>query len=336
MKRPLLVFLVGVALWCLASAVHLRLGPVELPWAAFRAALWPAAEVPDWQVTIVRDLRLPRVLLGSLVGLALALAGTLMQAVFRNPLAGPGILGVTAAGGFGAVLTVTLVERLGYSGAAPWLVPLAAFLAAVGSTMLALGLAGPGAMGGTGRLLLAGVALSSMWGACTSFLLSIAIADYRVSGQVMYWLLGGLESKTWSDVWVMCLVLPALGGAWLLSRALDALSLGEEHALSVGVAVREVRLTAILLAAWAAALTVAVAGGVGFVGLMVPHVARWFVGGRHRVLLPLAVVLGAALTVSADLVARTAIAPEEMRLGVVTGLLGAPFFLYLLRRERRW
>ena len=289
--------------------------------------------------TVVRDFRLPRALVGLAVGAALGASGAVMQAFFRNPLASPGLLGVSSGGALGAVavlalgplLSTGLGTGLGFAAATLWALPLASVLGAFAATGAVIMLAQSGA--GTERLLLSGVALNALLGAGTSFLLTTTVGHFEVNAQILFWLMGGLENRSWEHVWMG---VPAILAACLLllplGRAMNLLSLGEQSAQSLGVDVRRLRWRLILLSTLLTALATAVAGIVGFVGLVVPHVLRLAFGPDHRRLLPYSMLGGATFVLVCDLVTRTF--PLGLRLGVVTSLIGGPFFLWLLRRPR--
>ncbi|GHE14153.1 FecCD family ABC transporter permease [Klenkia taihuensis] len=278
------------------------------------------------QAAALLQLRLPRVVLAVLVGGALAIAGAAYQGVFRNPLADPYLLGAAAGAGLGATLVIAYAPG---SGA----VPVAAFVGAlvgVGASF-ALGTAAGGSSSAT--LLLAGVAVASFLAAGQTLVQQRNAEDLQ---QVYGWLLGQLGRASWSDV---LLVLPYLGAAvavlLVCGRALDVLAVGDDEARSLGVHPGRLRLLVVVAASLATASAVAVSGLIGFVGLVVPHVARKLVGGAHAVLLPMSLLAGGAFLVLADLLARTVLAPAELPLGVVTAFVGAPFFAALLWSRRR-
>ena len=331
--RPRIAIPVLLALLTLAFLASLAFGELRLSFGQVMAALTGRGD--DIARTVVRDFRLPRALVGLAVGAALGASGVVMQAFFRNPLASPGLLGVSSGGALGAVAVLALGPMLGtglgFAVAAMWALPLASVLGAFAATGAVLMLAQRGA--GTERLLLSGVALNALLGAGTSFLLTTTAGHFEVNAQILFWLMGGLESRSWEHVWmsvpailVACLLLLPLG------RAMDLLSLGEESAQSLGVDVRRLRRQLIVLSTVLTALATAVAGIVGFVGLVVPHVLRLAFGPDHRRLLPYSMLGGATFLLACDLVTRTF--PLGLRLGVVTALVGGPFFLWLLRRPR--
>lgn len=274
---------------------------------------------------ILIEVRLPRVLLAAIVGGALALAGCLMQGLFRNPLADPGILGVSSGAALGAVVAL----HLGWAATSIYALPVAAFVTGLASALAVYLIAGLSARPGTGTLLLAGIAIASLAGAITSLFLFLT-RDYALR-EIVFWMMGGLSGATGSKV--------AAGGtvalaAWIASslfaRDLNAILMGEEAAASVGVPVGATRLTLLVFASVLTAAAVAVGGIIGFVGLVVPHVLRLAIGPDHRRLLIASVPAGAGFLVVADLASRTLSEATEIPLGIVTALAGAPFFVYLL------
>lgn len=304
-------------------------GSVHVPLADMAATLLKAlrgeqlvgAEVIVWQM------RLPRVLTAALVGGALALAGAVYQGVFRNPLADPYLLGTASGAGFGATLVAAL------AGAAPLLTqvgaPVVAFLFGLGTVLLVAVLAREGAALPTVRLILAGVVVGSIFTAATSFLM--VVSREQAAGMLAR-LLGGFGFSGWSDVLVLvAFTVPALLLAGAFARALDLLQLGEEGAALLGLPVEAVKYLMLGVATLATAAAVSVAGIIGFVGLIVPHAVRLALGPGHRRLLPLACTWGAGFMVLADLLARTVVAPVEVPVGIITAVLGGPFFLLLLK-----
>jgi iron complex transport system permease protein len=277
------------------------------------------------QAAVLLELRLPRVVLGALVGAGLAVSGAAYQGVFRNPLADPYLLGAAAGAGLGATLVIAYLP--GQSIGPVGVVPLAAFAGAVLGVGAAV-LLGTAAGSGTATLLLAGVAVASFLAAAQTLVQQQNTDDLQ---QVYSWLLGQLGRASWSDV---LLVLPYLGVSFvvllLCGRPLDVLAVGDDEARSLGVHPGRLRLLVVLAASLAAASAVAVSGLIGFVGLVVPHIARRFVGGSNARLLPVALLSGGAFLVLADLVARTVLSPAELPIGVVTAFVGAPFFAGLL------
>lgn len=316
LATPLLVLVLGLLLVA-------ALGVGDMPLAPGR--IWAGLHGQDELAhTILFQIRLPRALVGMAVGAALAASGVVMQAFFRNPLASPGLLGVSSGGALGAVLAIAL----GWAGKGLLPLPLASIAGAFLATWAVLLLSRRGA--GMERLLLSGVALNAFLGALTSYVLMSSAGLYERSAQILFWLMGGLEDRTWDHVWM---VLPGtlLACAFLLplGRSTNLLSLGETSAQSLGVDVPRLRRTLLALSTVLTALATAVGGVVGFVGLVVPHMLRLLLGPDHRRLLPLSMLGGAAFVLACDLACRLL----TLKLGVVTSLIGGPFFLWLLRRR---
>ncbi|MEE4670628.1 iron ABC transporter permease [Pseudomonas alliivorans] len=284
--------------------------------------LWTAG-----QETIVWLIRMPRVLLGALAGAGLALIGCVLQAVTRNPLADPHLLGATSGATLGAVMVVMHVgEILGML-----TLPLAAFAGSLASLILVLWLSSRNGRLDSQRLLLSGVAVSFVMMAIANLLLFLG--DHRASSSVLFWMLGGLGLARWE---LLTVPLVTVLAGWILlqglGRALNALMAGDQTAVSLGLQVRNVRLLVFLIASLMTGVLVALCGSIGFVGLMVPHIARRLVGSEHRRLLPVATLLGALLMVWVDVVSRTLIAPEDLPIGISTALLGGLFFIFMMRR----
>lgn len=276
--------------------------------------------------TILLTIRLPRVLLAALVGGGLAVVGAVLQAMFRNPLADAGLLGVGAGAALGAVLAV----HLGFASAVFFALPLAAFAGALSAVLAVYFIAGASGRASLHGLLLTGIAVSALAGALTSVLL-VATEEFRVK-TVLFWLAGGLDGRGWTHAQAAAaFVLPGVALLVLLGRPIDVLSLGENEASSLGLPVRATRLGLLALAALVAGAATAAAGSVPFVGLMAPHALRPLVGPLSRRLLPAAFLGGALLVVLADLGTRTLGERFELPLGAVTACVGAPYFLVALR-----
>ncbi len=277
---------------------------------------------------VLSELRLPRALLGAAVGFSLGLTGAALQGLMRNPLADPGVVGVSGAAALGAVIAF----YFGFSTSFALALPLGGLVGAAAATAVLLALAARGA--GTVMLILAGVALSSLAGALTALALNLAPSPYAAL-ELVFWLMGSLADRSLVHV---ALALPFMAAGWVLvlrtGPALDALTLGEDAAESLGFPLRRVRLLVIGGTAAAVGASVAVAGAIGFVGLVVPHLVRPLVGHRPGRLLAASGLAGAALTLGADIVVRLIPTRPELQLGVVTALIGAPFFLLLLARLR--
>ena len=276
--------------------------------------------------------RLPRVVAAAFVGALLGLGGTIYQGVFRNPLAEPYLLG--SAGGAALGATVALLAPFALPQA--WLLPLLAFAGAWGATMLVIGISRVAGAVDAAGLLLAGVAIAAILGALRSFLM-LALSDDTVSLQVVLsWVLGGIQTPTWSGIgWIALITAGCLGLAQALASRLDVLGLGETMAVAFGLDVRRFVMVAVLAGSVIVAAAVAFGGLVAFVGLASPHVARWIVGPLHRPLLPASALVGAIVVVLADAIARAALPPAEIPLGLVTAVAGGPFFILLLARRLR-
>ena len=279
---------------------------------------------------IVFQLRLPRVLLAGVVGAALAASGTVFQGLFRNALADPAIIGVSSGAALGAVLVIVTVGA-GSLGALA--VPLAAFVGATVTAFVVYRLARVGPAVHVATLLLAGIAIAAVISSLMSLVMSYSGEEIR---DIYAWLLGGLVAEGWRSIAIVApVVVVGVAGASLVAHELNLVALGEERAAQLGVEVDRLKRRAIAIGALLAAAAVSVAGVIGFVGLMTPHLLRLVIGADHRRLLPASLLGGATLLILADLLARTVVAPSELPVGVVTALLGGPFFLFLLRREGR-
>lgn len=322
--------LLSLAIGVLAGPVDLGVGAVLESAAArlhvpgFTSSLTPTEEAILWEI------RAPRVILAALVGAMLALAGATYQGVFRNPLADPYLLGVAAGAGLGATIAIAYLPE-GLRGQRA--LPMAAFVGGAVAVMLTY------AVGRSARrerdaatLVLAGVTVASFFTAWQTF---VQQQNAETLQQVYSWILGNIPSTGWSDV---MLILPYVAVALVvilaLRRVVDVLSLGDDEAASLGVDVRRVRLALVVAATLGTAAAVAVSGLIGFVGIIVPHAIRMLSGVGYRALLPLSVIIGAGFLVLADVVARTALSPAEIPLGVVTAFFGAPFFALVLRTTR--
>lgn len=298
------------------------------------AGAWPQSR--GWSATdetIIRDVRLPRVVTAALIGAALSAAGVLFQALLRNPLADPYSIGTSGGAALGATVGVILSTRLG----AGWAdVPALAFVGAIGTTLFVYSLARVGGKTPIVTLLLAGLSVSVILGYSMSLLLLMTDRFQRDLRILYVWLLGGVTTAPWPQVGVIAVIV-LVGCACALGRArrLNALALGDEASASLGLHVERERGIVIAIGSLLTAAAVSAGGLIGFVGLIVPHVGRVLVGPNHHRLLPLAIIGGAIFLVLADLVARVALAPAEIPLGIVTAFTGGPMFLYLLRRTKQ-
>ncbi len=339
-RRRWLFLVPGIGLLIVTATLGVAWGAVSIPpgavlriighqWGATTGPTnWPSA----WE-TILLQIRVPRVVLAGLVGMTLAIAGAVYQALFRNPLAEPYLIGVSSGASLGATLAIAFIWRLGRGG---WNgVSLAAFVGALLATAVIYSLARVGGRTPITTLILAGVAVNALLSAAT-VLLVFSMQDAFRAMHVLGWLMGSLALADWEKVRT---VLPyVLGGLAVIAwhaHSLNVLQLDEEQAQSLGVAVERTKGLLILAVSLATAAAVSVSGTVGFVGLIIPHIVRLIWGPDHRFLLPMSGILGAVGVILADSAARTLFSPRELPLGVVTAVAGAPFFLYLLRRQKR-
>lgn len=327
------LLLILCAILALAAVLSLGVGAVWLEPARVLAVLLrrgdPATSPTD--ISIVWDLRLARILIGMLIGAGLAASGAAFQGLFRNPLADPFVVGASGGAALGATLAITLGLSWSQRGLGP--VPLAAFVGALVAVLLAYTVAEIGGSAPAIALLLAGSALSTMFSAAVALLMTISDRNLH---QAYTWLLGGIGGRSWPHLaasWPYLLF--GSVGLWLFARPLDALAFSEETAQSLGLSVRRARAAIVILATLITAAAVSVGGIIGFVGLIAPHIARFFVGSGHARLIPASALFGALLMLLADDVARAILAPLELPVGIVTAMLGAPFFLYLLKSRQR-
>ena len=285
---------------------------------------------------VIFDIRLPRAILGFLIGGGLAVSGAVMQGLFRNPLADPGLIGVSAGSSLGAVAMIVL----GGGVLAPvahlfgiFSLPIAAFIGGMVTTVLLYKVATRHGQTSIATLLLAGIALGSLALAATGIL--IYMADDRQLRDLTFWSMGSLAGSTWSKViGAGPIIVLSLLPLPFMARGLNALTLGEAAAFHMGVAVQRLKNVAIVSVAAAVGASVAVSGGIGFVGIVVPHILRMIIGPDHRFLLPASALLGGSLLIVADVVARTIVSPAELPIGILTAGVGGPFFLWMLLRER--
>jgi len=284
------------------------------------------------QQIIIWMIRIPRVLVAALVGMALAVAGAQMQGLLQNPLASPDIVGTSSGGALGAVIALAT----GLASQTIWYLPLFTFLGAFMALLIVYLLSTQPGHTQVASLLLAGVALNAFIVAITSLIISLAWTEYEVGREMTFWLMGGLDSRTWSHVWISLpsVIIGTLVALWY-SRELDLLMMGPETASALGVNVERVKQMVLINTALLTSTAVAVSGIVGFVGLIIPHGVRLLLGPSHQALIPASALSGASFLILVDLLARTLNRPEEIRLGIFTAALGAPFFLYLLVRHRR-
>jgi iron complex transport system permease protein len=326
-----LLGLLGAALLVGVGVGAVRIAPADsIAIVLHHLGIGSAAGVEAQDDAILWIIRLPRVLLGALVGAALGVTGAALQGIFRNPLADPGLIGVSAGASLGAVAAIVL----GITAALPAGLQLSAFVGGLVATLVVYALARYEGRTETVTLVLTGVAVTAITGAAIGLL--IARADDAQLRDIVFWSMGSLGGATWN---VVAATAPcvAIGVAVACSRAreLDLMTLGEREAGHLGVNTERTRFVLVLVLALATGAAVAAAGVIAFVGLVVPHLVRLAAGPAHSIVLPGSALAGAALVVLADVVARTAAAPVELPLGVITSLAGGPFFLWLLWRTRR-
>lgn len=279
---------------------------------------------------ILLNIRLPRVLLGAMVGVGLSLAGAIFQGLFRNPMADPYVIGVSSGAALGAVAGILVLGKMGWN--LTYGIPGFAFASAILTIFLVYRLARIGGKVPVMTLLLAGIAVNSFLSALVSLCMFYSGNQLH---QVVFWLLGGFSGRGWDYVLMfMPYALVGSGIAFLYARELNGMLIGEEQAQHLGIDVERVKLFLLFAAALLIGSCVSVSGLIGFVGLIIPHIVRLIIGPDHRLLLPMVALTGAIFMVSADIAARTIIAPEELPVGVVTALVGGPFFIYLLRRQK--
>ncbi|OMH25811.1 iron ABC transporter permease [Motiliproteus sp. MSK22-1] len=335
-----LPLLIALALIVLVISITTAIGfgsvaiPVNTVWGVALNHILPDTVEVAWSAgrdNIVWEIRFPRVLLGALVGAALATVGTVLQAATRNPLADPHLLGVSSGAALGAVVAMMHVGLI--FGLAT--LPLFAFVGALLATGLVLGISRERGYILPDRLVISGVAVSFVCMALANLL--IFLGDHRAAHSVIFWMLGGLGLAQWDQLWYPALTL-ASGLAFLLlqGRQINALMSGEETALTLGINTTRLRLSLFVVCALLTGVMVAFSGTIGFVGLMIPHVLRLLVGGDNRYLLPLSALTGAIFLVWVDVVARKIMAPEDLPIGIVTGLMGGIAFIWISRiRIRR-
>ena len=309
-------------------------------WAVLRD--WVSGAAADNSATdmrtrvIIQDIRLPRVVMGVLVGASLAVSGAVMQGLFRNPLADPGLIGISAGASLGAVAVIVLgatmlapvVALLG-----PMTLPLAAFVGGLVATLILYRIATRQGRTSVATMLLAGIALAALAMALTGVL--VYMADDRQLRDLTFWQLGSLAGATWQKIGTAGpVIVAALAATPFLARGLNALALGEATAGHLGIPVQRLKYVAIVSVSAAVGAAVAVSGGIGFVGIVVPHLLRLAIGPDNRYLLPASALLGAAMLLVADAVCRTIVAPAELPIGIITAAVGGPFFLWILLRKR--
>ncbi|NNU59489.1 FecCD family ABC transporter permease [Ochrobactrum soli] len=337
-QRARIVLVVLAVVLCLTALFSLTAGASDASLLTLLRGFagGEGAETFQRDHLIIMEIRLPRIILGMLIGAGLAVSGAVMQGLFRNPLADPGLVGVASGASLGAVSMIVLggtvlapvIAVLGI-----YALPLAAFFGGLATTLLLYRVATRRGRTSVATMLLAGIALGALAGAATGVL--VYMADDRQLRDLTFWGLGSLAGATWSKIVAAGpIIAVVLIAAPMLARGLNALALGEAAAGHLGIQVQRIKNVAIVTVAAATGATVAVAGGIGFIGIVVPHMLRLSIGPDHRYLLPASALLGAILLLLADAVSRTIVAPAELPIGIITAMCGAPFFLWILLRQR--
>ena len=325
-----------LALALVVALVSLSLGPVDIPtshiaWIILSSVGFDVPEFGRTEQLVIDQIRLPRIIVGASVGMALGVAGATMQGLFRNPMADPGIIGVSAGGALGAVIAIATGTAALFFLA----LPAFAFVGAMAAAFLVYGIAAVGGRFSMATLLLAGVAVNAFLGAVISAII-IILPDNEALREILFWLAGGLDSRSWEHVRIATpLIVASTAVLLLMSRDLNLLMLGDDEARSMGVRVGLTRIILLAAAALATGAAVAVSGTIAFVGLVIPHILRLVLGPDNRVLIPLSALAGAVFVILADTVARTIIEPAEFRVGILTAFVGAPFFILLLIKNNR-
>jgi iron complex transport system permease protein len=328
--------IVLTALLALVVLVSLSTGPLDIPVSHVIAIVFEpfGVHLADYDRTeelVVEQIRMPRIVVGALVGMALGVAGATMQALFRNPLADPGTIGVASGGAAAAVIAIATGASTMFFLA----LPLFALAGAIGTAFLVYAIAIASGRFSVATLILAGVAVSAFMGAVITLVI-IAVPERDSLRSILFWLAGGLDSRSWDHVWLSGPLIIVGGGVIItFARDLNLLLMGDDDAGTLGVNVRVMRPVLLTAASVITGVAVAVSGMIAFVGLIVPHMLRLIFGPDNRVLIPLSALGGALFVVLADEIARTVMAPSEIRVGIVTSFIGAPFFLFLLLRHSR-
>jgi iron complex transport system permease protein len=339
LRSPLVVISALLVFLILAAGIAMTIGAAGIPVRRLGAAFGivdgdPALVARDWLV--LWSIRLPRIAIAMIVGGLLATSGAIMQGLFRNPLADPGLVGVSSGAGLVVATTIVFVDRLADAAPIPIPIealPLAAFVGALATTTLLYRIATREGRTSVITFLLGGLAIAALANAGTGLL--VFMADDRQLRDITFWTLGSLAGSTWAK---MIALLPFLAltvaATPLIARGLDLLALGESEAYHSGIAVEWLKRGCIVLVAASAGASVAICGVIGFVGIIVPHLLRLVIGPGHLLVLPSAMALGAILLLIADTMARTIVAPAELPIGIITAIVGAPFFIFLLLRQR--
>jgi iron complex transport system permease protein len=331
--RARLALILFALLLVAMGLVSIMTGPVPLSVKTVLDAIFAPDTVNLRDLAIVWSVRLPRTLLAILVGGALAFSGALMQGLFRNPLADPGLIGVSAGATFAAITAIVLGETLLGAAAIIYVLPVGAFLGGLIATITLYLIATRRGRTSVATMLLGGIAIAALMMAASGIL--IFMSNDQQLRELTFWSLGSLGGASWQKI-IAILPFIALGLTLALgfSGGFNALALGEAEARHLGIPVQLLKRVAIIAVALLTGTAVAVSGSIGFIGIIVPHLLRLAIGPDHRYLLPVSILFGAVLLTAADMVARTIVAPAELPIGIVTAILGAPFFLWILLRNR--
>ncbi|MCK5818051.1 MAG: iron chelate uptake ABC transporter family permease subunit [Psychromonas sp.] len=336
-KAKIIFFSLQIILVILLIITSILQGPANIPFSHIASIFKNyilknnQTSFPLWQADIILNVRLPRLIIASCAGASLALCGVIMQSIFRNPLASPSIIGVSSGASLGAVLAI----YGGFSIISTWSIPFFAFVGASISLFIVYKISLTRGETNIATLLLSGVAISALNISAMSLLLALSLNNWDVARMIIYWTMGGLDGRTWDHV-LMILPIVTSSFCFLLfySKPLNVILLGEQHALSVGIDVTRTRRNLLIISSAMTAAAVSVVGGIGFIGLVVPHILRLLLGPSHRYLLPASLLGGAITLLGADLFVHTLFADKAIPLGVITATLGAPFFLFLLVKQR--
>ncbi|MBX2991642.1 MAG: iron ABC transporter permease [Bacteroidetes bacterium] len=325
LKRTISILVLLSLLLVAVCIVGLSVGSVDIPFAAILPSLFGDASVDQSLRTIVVDIRLPRLFLAMLVGASLSISGAVFQALLRNPLAEPYILGISSGGTVGAILAIGL--GLGFSAVTT---PLASFLGSALVMLLVYTIAHRRGQLDTNTLLLAGVMIGAFFNAAVLLIIALFNQELRNS---FLWLMGNLSNANMESLTIVApLVLVASAFLLMQSRKYNLIATGDETAMQLGVDVRHIKRLSYILASLITGVVVSVSGVIGFVGLIIPHMCRMMFGPDHRLLMPASILLGGSFMIVADLISRTLLAPTEIPVGAVTAAIGAPLFVYLLKR----
>lgn len=333
----LIIILVAASLWAIGSgALSISPGQV-ISILAGKMGIDTGIAYTEQQANVLWIIRLPRVIMALLIGATLSVCGAALQGLFRNPLADPGLLGISSGASAAAVLTIILGSSLAGSMAGimgQYSLNIATFTGALLATVIVYRISQQGRKTNVGIMLLGGIAMNAMFSAFTGFM--ILYANDQQLRSITFWTMGSLGGANWTNIAALLpFTLSCIIGMPLLAKSLNAFSLGESDAASLGIRTERLKTIVMILCAIGVGASVAVSGMIGFVGLVVPHIIRMIIGPEHKRLLMASALAGAALLVLADLMSRTIVAPIEIPIGIITGMVGAPFFLYLLLREKR-